>query len=226
MPVYLYLILFTTFFPLVLSFDKRVRFVRYWPAFLGAMLPVALFFLVWDYLYTAWGIWGFNEEYLVGIHLLNLPIEEVLFFVVVPFACVFIYECLRYYVPRDYLKPIAPIISACLAISLPVIAIANSGALYTSVTFGLVAVLVLLLQFVLKVQWMGWFYLAYFVSLIPFLIVNGILTYLPVVWYNDAHNLGIRIVSIPIEDTMYSLLLLLLNVWLYERFKNSKSGMG
>lgn len=178
--------------------------------------------MVWDYLYTAWGIWGFNEEYLIGIHLLNLPIEEVLFFIVVPFACVFIYECLRYYVPRDYLKPVAPYFSAVLAVSLPIIAIAYSGALYTSVTFSLVAILVLLLQFVLKVQWMGWFYLSYFVSLIPFLIVNGILTYLPVVWYNDAHNLGIRIFSIPIEDTMYSLLLLLMNVWLYEGIKGRK----
>jgi lycopene cyclase domain-containing protein len=69
---------------------------------------------------------------------------------------------------------------------------------------------------------MGWFYLAYFVSLVPFLIVNGILTSLPVVWYNNAHNLGIRLYTIPIEDTMYSLLLLLMNVWLYEGIKNSK----
>lgn len=222
MPIYLYLILFTTFFPLVLSFDSRVKFVRYWPAFFMAMLPVAVFFLVWDYLYTAWGVWGFNEGYLLGIHLANLPLEEVLFFVVVPFACIFIYECLRYYIPKDYLKPASPYLSATLALVLPVIALFNISALYTSVTFCLVAVLVVLAQFVFKVKWMGWFYLAYFVSLVPFLVVNGILTYLPVVWYNDAHNLGIRIISIPIEDTMYSLLLLLMNVWLYEGIKNSK----
>ncbi len=187
-----------------------------------AMVPVAVFFLVWDYFYTAWGVWGFNEEYLLGIHLANLPLEEILFFVVVPFACLFIYECLRYYVPKDYLKPAAPYISATLALVLPIIALFNIGALYTSVTFCLVAFLVVLAQFVYKVKWMGWFYLAYLVSLVPFLIVNGMLTYLPVVWYNDAHNLGIRIFSIPVEDTMYSLLLLLMNVWLYERIKDSK----
>lgn len=222
MPVYLYLIIFTTFFPLVLSFDKRVRFVQYWPAFFMAMLPVATFFLVWDYFFTAWGVWGFNEEYLIGIHLANMPIEEMLFFVVVPFACIFIYECFRYYIPKDYLKPAAPYFSAVLAIALPIIALFHIEALYTSVTFLLAAALLVLAQFVFKVKWMGWFYLAYFVSLVPFLIVNGILTSLPVVWYNNAHNLGIRLYTIPIEDTMYSLLLLLMNVWLYEGIKNSK----
>lgn len=222
MPIYLYLILFTVSFPLVFSFDKRVRFVRYWRAAFMAIVLVALFFLVWDYLYTDWGIWGFNEEYLLGIQLLNLPIEEVLFFVVVPFACLFIYECLRYYITKDYLKTSAPYISAALVMVLPVVALFNLGSLYTSVTFGLVTVLVVLAQFVYKVEWMGRFYLAYLVSLIPFLLVNGVLTYLPVVWYNNAHNLGIRIVSIPIEDTMYSLLMLLMNVWLYELIKNSR----
>jgi lycopene cyclase domain-containing protein len=222
MKIYLYLILFTTFFPLVLSFDSKVRFVRQWPAFFMAMLPVAVFFLVWDYFFTAWGVWGFNEEYLIGVHLANLPIEEVLFFVVVPFACIFIYECFRYYIPKDYLKPAAPYISAVLAIALPIIALFHISALYTSVTFLLSAALVVLAQFVFKVKWMGWFYLAYFVSLVPFLIVNGILTSLPVVWYNDAHNLGIRLYTIPIEDTMYSLLLLLMNLWLFELIKNSK----
>jgi lycopene cyclase domain-containing protein len=207
---------------MVLSFDSKVRFVRQWPAFFMAMFPVAVFFLVWDYFFTAWGVWGFNEEYLIGVHLANLPIEEVLFFVVVPFACIFIYECFRYYIPKDYLKPAAPYISAVLAIALPIIALFHISALYTSVTFLLSAALVVLAQFVFKVKWMGWFYLAYFVSLVPFLIVNGILTSLPVVWYNDAHNLGIRLYTIPIEDTMYSLLLLLMNVWLFERIKNSK----
>jgi lycopene cyclase domain-containing protein len=51
--------------------------------------------------------------------------------------------------------------------------------------------------------------------------VNGILTgtglEAPIVWYNDNHNLGIRILTIPVEDSIYGFELLLLTVWRYDR---------
>ena len=77
-------------------------------------------------------------------------------------------------------------------------------------------------QFILKPNWLGRFYIGYFIALIPFFIVNGILTYMPVVTYNDAENLGIRLFTIPIEDTIYCLLLLLMNVIMYEYIKQKK----
>ena len=63
---------------------------------------------------------------------------------------------------------------------------------------------------------------SYAVMLIPFLIVNGFLTAIPVVLYNDAENLGIRIYTIPFEDVFYGMLLILLNVITYELLKNKK----
>lgn len=220
MPVYLYLILFTVFFPLVLSFDRRVRFIRQWKYLFPAITIVATVFLVWDYYFTLWGVWGFNQEYLWGPHLANLPIEEVSFFIVVPFACVFLYEVFRHYLPQDYLAKPAPYISGLLIVLFVATAILNWGAYYTTVTFASTALLLFLVQYVLKVKWMGWFYLGYLVSLVPFLVVNGILTALPVVWYNDAHNLGIRLYTIPLDDTVYCMLLLLGNITIYEFFRS------
>ena len=72
---------------------------------------------------------------------------------------------------------------------------------------------------------MGRFYFAFCFLLVPFSLVNGVLTgsFLDseVVWYNNAHTLGIRIGTIPIEDIFYGFLLILMNIaimeWLEDR---------
>jgi lycopene cyclase domain-containing protein len=70
------------------------------------------------------------------------------------------------------------------------------------------------------------FYIAFVIILIPFFIVNGILTGSfiaePVVWYNNSENLGIRLFTIPIEDIGYAFNMLFWVVFLNEKFKATK----
>lgn len=181
------------------------------------------FFIVWDATFTTWGVLGFTSDYLLELELIHLPIEEWLFFITVPYACVFIYEVLYHYLRRDWIGQAAPWISVVL-IGLGVFMVAlHDDLLYTSSAFGLMAILLAIHTFWLKSHWLGRFFLAYFVSLIPFFIVNGILTGAvtdaPIVWYNDEENLGIRLITIPIEDFVYGLDLMLMNVGLYEWLK-------
>src|SRR5687767_6113258 len=104
MYIYLYLNLLTLFFPLLLSFDKRVAFYKTWPALFPALLINALIFIPWDVFFTQQKIWGFNPEHLLGIYFLGLPLEEILFFITVPYACIFIYECLNVYFGESFLQ--------------------------------------------------------------------------------------------------------------------------
>ena len=96
--------------------------------------------------------------------------------------------------------------------------------LYTTVTFFLLALLLISLL-IFKVEYLGRFFISYVIVLVPFLIVNGILTGSglneQVVWYNDMENLGLRILTIPVEDVFYGMLLILGNVSLYEFFQKS-----
>jgi lycopene cyclase domain-containing protein len=221
---YTYLIInvLTIFFPVVLSFDKRVAFAKSWPFIWPGMAATGLLFLFWDVLFTIHGVWSFNAQYIIGLKFMGLPLEEILFFLTVPFACIFIYACLNYYIKWQLSPVIARVISNLLiGISLTLL-ILNHTKLYTAVTFGLLAVLLILLLYYFKVEWLNRFYMAFVVSLIPFYIVNGLLTAIPVVFYNNAQNMAIRVGTIPFEDHFYSMALLLMNVGFFEYFKNRK----
>ncbi|BDB41356.1 MULTISPECIES: lycopene cyclase domain-containing protein [Mycobacterium] len=52
---------------------------------LRAVLPVAAVFLVWDAVAIAAGVWAYDGRYLSGFDVPpDIPIEEVLFFLVIP----------------------------------------------------------------------------------------------------------------------------------------------
>jgi lycopene cyclase domain-containing protein len=216
---YLLINFLTIFFPIVLSFDKRVAFFKSWAYVFPGLLITGLLFLFWDYLFTIYGVWSFNPEYIIGFHILDLPIEEILFFITVPFACIFVYECLNYYVKPDLLKRFSSPISYFLIAFSILMLVLFYDRVYTLITFGLLAVVLIITEFVVKSTIMSRFYLAYLVSLIPFYLVNGLLTSIPIVMYNDAENMAFRVGTIPFEDHFYSLSMLLINILLFEYFR-------
>nr|WP_294898272.1 lycopene cyclase domain-containing protein [uncultured Pedobacter sp.] len=210
----------TVFFPLILSFDKKVAFYKKWKYILPGLLITGVLYLVWDSVFTLKNVWSFNDDYILGIKLFGLPLEEMLFFVTVPFACVFIYECLISYFKLNVSEKLVKYISVfLLALSL-ILALLYASRLYSIINFLTLAVVLLYtLTKPVKLD-MGKFYVAYAVSLIPFYIVNGILTAIPIVSYNNAQNMGFRVGTIPFEDHFYSMSLMLLNLLFFEYFRN------
>ena len=217
---YLLINFLTIFFPIILSFDKRVQFFKSWKFIFPGLIITGLLFLLWDYIFTIYGVWSFNPDYVIGVYMLNLPLEEILFFVTVPFACIFIYECLNYYVKKDLLKRYSIYINSALFGFSVLMLLLYYDRVYTLITFGLLAVVLLFAEFIIKSSLLSRFYLAYLVSLIPFYIVNGILTSIPIVMYNDAENMAFRVGTIPLEDHFYSMAMLMLNIMFFEYFRN------
>lgn len=221
MYTYLLINIFSIMIPFAFSFERRLKFYTKWKALFPALVITGVFFIVWDHFLTKWGVWGFNPSYITGYWIWGLPIEEWMFFFFIPYSCIFIYESLNILLKKDPIQPYAQNITAVLVVVLLTVALLNTGKLYTFIKLSLTAIL-LAYTWTRRFAWMGKFYRAYLVSLIPFLIVNGLLTGIPVVTYNDAENLGIRIITIPVEDTQYTLLMLLMNTILFEYFKRKE----
>lgn len=220
---YLLVNLLSVIVPFLFSFESKVQFYKKWRYLFPALLIPAIGFLVWDSIFTQQGVWGFNSDYLTGIYLYNLPLEEVLFFFCIPYCCVFSYEVLNHFIKRDVLGRYARHGAIILTYVLVAVAFQYQDRAYTFWTSVLTGIFLLVHLVVLKQPYWSKLVFAYLIILIPFFIVNGILTGTglenPVVWYNDDENLGIRLLTIPIEDTLYGFLLIGSNISLYEYFK-------
>ena len=165
------------------------------------------------------------RSYITGVYLFNLPIEEVLFFIAIPYACVFTLHCFGLILENKTYDKVSYVISSLLIFSLGILGIVFIHKLYTAITFLSLAVVIFFLHFILKARWLGRFYMVYPVLLIPFFIVNGILTGSglkePIVSYNNNENLAIRIFTIPVEDIFFGILLVITNLGVYDFIKHS-----
>ncbi len=221
--LYLALDLASISLPLVFSFYKPAPFYKTWKHLFPAILITAALFIIWDEWFTRLGVWGFNPRYLSGLYIGSLPLEEMLFFVCIPYACVFTYFALTHLIKKDYLFPHQELISSVIIILMLLIGMYQIEKWYTGVTFIALGIFLAFQMLKIRPRYMGRFYLAYGVILIPFFVVNGILTGSfieeEVVWYNNDENLGLRLGTIPVEDVFYGMLLILMNVVIYEWLK-------
>ena len=220
--IYLLLNLGSISVPFLYSFHPRLQLhKRFLWVFISILLTMVIF-IPWDVIFTRHEIWGFNETYFLGHKFLSLPLEEWLFFICIPFACVFTHYALLLYFPNLKLnKTTTKAISIGLITLLFILAVINYDKWYTVINFSL-AIPITVLVYKYNTKLLQHFFLTFLVMLIPFFIVNGILTGSfitdQVVWYNNAENLGIRMGTIPVEDSIYAFTMILCNLFLTEVF--------
>lgn len=227
---YLYLLLDigTISIPLLYSiFEKEFHFIKYAKQAFLSILIVLVPFIIWDAFFTKIGVWGFNNNYHLPYKILGMPIEEWLFFICIPYACLFTHEGFKYYFPKFKLsKASSTIISILLIVLITILLIFNFGKWYTTINF--IWFLVLMLFTLIKTpETLQVYYPSFLIILIPFFIVNGILTgtgiETPVVWYNNSENINFRIGTVPFEDVFYAFNLLFTIQLFFNSFVKRKS---
>ena len=207
--------------PFLFSFEKKwMNFIRFWKPFFSAIILVGLFFIIWDIYFAYENVWGFNNEYLIGIRWFKLPLEEWLFFLLIPYASNFIHYSLEYFFPKlELSKNITQSITIVLFVVSLGVFTWNLDKIYTAASFGLFALL-MLFQMLFQWKYARRFYLSFIVIYIPFFFVNSALTGSysdnPVVFYNDTENLGIWIGTMPLEDSFYCFSMLYGSVLVFE----------
>jgi len=220
---YALILFFTVIVCFVASFDKRLRFDREFVPFFKAAGIVALFFIAWDIWFTSRGVWWFNTRYTLGLMVAGLPWEEWLFFIFIPFSCVFTYFCIDKFFNLKSLSAFNNMVVFVSIIICAVVALRYADRIYTLVTALVTIVTLAVFHFALRIPWITQASLVFTLLMLGFLPVNGILTGTglesPIVNYNPKDFIGIRILTIPIEDAVYGYTQFLLVLYFFKKFQ-------
>ncbi|MEM2769229.1 MAG: lycopene cyclase domain-containing protein [Candidatus Anstonellales archaeon] len=165
--------------------------------FIGATVINAIIFLTIDTFLTGKS-WYFNQGYILGFYLINLPIEEVLFFLVIPPIVYILSLYLPSHISYRYIN-IGIVLVAILILSS-----AKSG-IYTD------------LMIILSIIGLVYYIIfgdmeidrAVVLSYLLFLPYNYILTSVPVVVYIPEGFSNIRFITIPVEDFLFNFIMML-----------------
>jgi len=146
-----------------------------------------------------------------------------LFFYIIPFCSLFTHFAFFYKYPSVKLsKNLSIVLTVSLVLGSLILSVTNYLKAYTLVDM-LCLIITLVLGLLFYLELLQQFYISFLIILVPFFIVNGILTGMltevPVVWYNNTQNLGIRLSTIPVEDIGYAFSLLFGNLMLFELLK-------
>lgn len=205
--------------PIIGGFFYKKRSLPSWSAMLMVVLAVAFPFWIWDHLVTDI-FWSFNQKYILGLTLGNLPLEEVLFFLTVPSACLFLWVNIKKMIKGEVGLKLFDILMGLLLL----------WALYWIENFAWYSVIVFL---ILPVGYYGLrnndllkqksFWVMMILALFLTGIFNGYLTARPVVTYESKYKSNINIGTVPLEDFAYGLILVGANVALYEKWNKRRN---
>ncbi len=208
--------------PFFFSFFNAFKFTHLWKSFIAASSIVAIPFLIWDSIFTQLSVWWFSDEYTLPVRIFHLPLEELLFFFAIPYACLFSYHVIKKYISKLLSDLLIKKLTVWMLVTLIVAALLYHDRYYTFFTcFFLSAFLLYLVN---KKEYTILYYLKLmFIFILPMMIISdGILTgsfivQSPIVNYHPLHHIGWRIFNIPVEDFFYGYLLLGLNVYFFEK---------
>lgn len=174
-------------------------------ALLITILLITSLFTTLDY-FMIGRAWNFNSIYISGIFILNIPIEEILFFAFIPPVVYF----MSTYMPNSkYLR----YLNTLLVITFLSIILIYGKGIYS--TLMLVLGIIMLLIYA-NTEGIDRGITLGFILFIPY---NLYLTYLPVVVYYPNSVSGIRFLSIPIEDFVFNFVMLSIFAIIYNHLK-------
>ena len=205
------------------SLNKRLSILSSVKYMFPAVAFSAAILIMIDLQFAKLAVWSFNPKYVLGINLLDLPVEEWLFFIVVPFLGIFIYEFVKQQYRRFEYPNFFLLLSLVVLVLVGVTGYSSHNKTYPFFLFFLITIYLgyTIFRNRFKAHYTK-FYLSYIILLVPFVLIDKVLIGLPILEYNDAYFLGAQLFSIPIENFASLFLLHIITITVYEYLKERR----
>lgn len=186
-----------------LLINKRARGSGTWKSALPAALVLSVVFFCASYSLSHFRILSFDMRYLSGMHILSLPLEELMFCILMPLTGVSIYTFLNITFPDNCLQKFSLRISnVMLGLCMAMLFFAyQSGNMYAIIFDVILVLLLIYIEYINKLRFMYRFYRAYILSMVLFYPVYFIITGLAQIHF-------------------YFMIILLASIYLFELFKS------
>ena len=93
---YMAMLLFTVFGSFWLEIVLKIDVLRRVKRLIISIFPVSIFFIIWDAYAISQGHWYFDQKQILGIFgPFDIPLEEFLFFTIIPIAAIMTIEAVR-----------------------------------------------------------------------------------------------------------------------------------
>ena len=204
-----------------LSAKYDVKPYRKYYRLLVIFLIISVPFILWDVWAARQGHWLFNDNYTLPYRFLGLPIEEILFFITVPYAMIYVWDVFKkhYKDSNSIFTHYGLLYVAILAVcALLAIIYWEQGYTRSVALAGAFTSVILLCT---SLAYTKIFILFQGAHLVLFFVSNTVLTAMPIISYGPHSIIGTRIGSIPIEDFIFSFSLVSLSIIVYT--KNRKT---
>ncbi len=194
-----------------LGFRQKLRYG------MPAIFISGLVFLLWDIRFTQVGVWSYDSDFTLGIFFKGLPLEQWLFYLVIPCAGLLVYEMIKTRLHTSKADNILMGAGLLVAIGLAVIAYTYRVRVYTF--FCALFTAVYLGYTIFRKQFkphLAPFFLTFLILLVPYFLLNGILTWNLAIVYHQEQVLNLWLWMVPVENFVFLFLLLLINCTVYE----------
>lgn len=218
--IFLYLNLFLILIPVLLCLDKA-HFKTVWLAkSLPAVFITGVIFSAFAVFFNLFGVWTFNPDYLIGLYYKDLPLEQYLFSFTFSFTALNIYAYLNSRYPEEHWQKYSLGVSNLMLGVCVAFIYFGYTKWFTVVTFAILLVLLLYIEFFNQLRFMYRFYRAYLFCLVPFYICYGLISFLPIIRYNDLETVKFAILTVPLESHFLMMSMMLVGVYLLEVYQS------